>query len=314
MMMVDMMIGLAVLGGVIYFLLPLKMREDEKLSDAVTAQQLQTVRRAAETYMRANWADVLTLAAGGPVAITPAQMRTSSNLIRIPDRNPWLQDYRLLVRQLAPDALDVLLVTSGGRAIPDHRLIPMSRALGADGGFIATSTPTIAQGQAGGWVAQLADFAGTGVVPAPGHLAASFLFTGTDTGTDFLYRVAVPGRPELNEMETTLNMNDNLVDNAHDVVLLPRGKRASQAVYDEFMVSADEIVPKPPCLTGQTPGIYLATLNSAASASGDLFSAIQGWADDNGGSWTVRMRARTFTGYMTPPPGLGVMMANTKCD
>ena len=113
----------------------------------------------------------------------------------------------------------MIVLTEGGRGHdgdhPDFASIQVPHAaslLGAQGGFIPTgalpSQPnTKLQGVGGGWEWA---FAGTNVPnPGAGHLGAMVYYADGVQDHDYLYRVAVPGKPELNQMATVLNMAGN---------------------------------------------------------------------------------------------------------
>ncbi|WP_139113626.1 shufflon system plasmid conjugative transfer pilus tip adhesin PilV, partial [Acidithiobacillus thiooxidans] len=51
----------------------------------------------------------------------------------------------------------------------------------------------------------------------PGHFAALLAYSNGQLQSDYLYRVAVPGQPQLNTMQTNLNMGTNSVNNADEV-------------------------------------------------------------------------------------------------
>ncbi|MDR3574864.1 MAG: hypothetical protein P4L50_13455, partial [Anaerolineaceae bacterium] len=55
--------------------------------------------------------------------------------------------------------------------------------------------------------------------PGAGHLAALIAFNNGNLQNDYLYRVAVPGNPALNTMQTDLNMGNNKITGAQSVAL-----------------------------------------------------------------------------------------------
>ncbi|MEN1396454.1 shufflon system plasmid conjugative transfer pilus tip adhesin PilV, partial [Pseudomonas aeruginosa] len=72
------------------------------------------------------------------------------------------------------------------------------------GGYISKANTGIAQGAA--WQVALSNF---GSDPGAGHLATALFFQDGAIANEYLYRNSVPGHPELNRMNTALNMGGN---------------------------------------------------------------------------------------------------------
>ncbi|MDR3562654.1 MAG: hypothetical protein P4N59_14630, partial [Negativicutes bacterium] len=99
--------------------------------------------------------------------------------------------------------------------------------------------------------------------PGAGHLAALIAFNNGNLQNDYLYRVAVPGNPALNTMQTALNMGNNKITDAQSVAL---GTASGSAI------------------TGNTcsPNGEIASNNNG---TGDLLSCVSGtWQDISAGS------------------------------
>ena len=110
--------------------------------------------------------------------------------------------------------IDALVTTEGGRAIPEKQLGYVAANAGDGAGYISTTTPTLAKGAFGAWQTTLANYTDASAgknctgTPATGGRLATMIFqeaTGT-LQSDFLYRDAVPGRPDLNTMNTPIIM------------------------------------------------------------------------------------------------------------
>lgn len=176
--------------------------------------------------------------------------------------NPWGQTYRtfaFLETSGGDNALKVLTVGQGGqpggaafRDLNDteKRLVNMvipqvAASFGSTGGFMPSNDYPGAnnnrlQGAYGIWSM---DIQALPFQPAQGALANLQFFTSGTLDNDYLYRVAVPGRPELNQMNTTLDMNGNDVANIES-------------------------------LTDMTG--YIETSGNQLTSTGDVFSADQG--------------------------------------
>ena len=172
---------------------------------------------AANKYITANYADLVTSTSGGSVAaITLPQLKTGGFLSDgFSNTNVFNQTPCILVRQSSSGKLDALVATYGGQAIPDRNIPLVAMYAGQGGGYISTAVPTTARGAS--WSLDTTAYRGvacngTTVLNGSsandgGHLVSSLFYDGPgQLSTDFLYRNAVPGRPELNQMETPVHM------------------------------------------------------------------------------------------------------------
>ena len=197
--------------------------EDVKGQQAAV-HQAQVVS-AARKYIAANYDTLRTNTAGGAtVAITLAQLRTGRFLSNsFPNTNAYLQTPCVLVRQPNPDKLDALIATSGGQAIPEREIRMVAMYAGQGGGYISTAAPDRVRGPS--WEMITTNYRGVscgGGAPVltgndGGRLASNLFYDGPgQLATDFLYRSAVAGRPELNRMTTGLRMGGDALVNIGD--------------------------------------------------------------------------------------------------
>lgn len=133
-------------------------------------------------------------------------------------RNVYEQTPCLLIRQPDPGGrpgqFDALLATSGGAPIPERALALVAANAGAGGGYIGAAASGTAKGAS--WSTSTASFRSAACAGASalsggagdaGHLASNLFFDGPgQDGADFLYRNAVPGKPELNRMQVPVRM------------------------------------------------------------------------------------------------------------
>lgn len=208
-----------------HYLLGANQAEQEKAA----ATQMQVFANAVNQYVQSNYA---TVAAGSTAtngyAITPATLTAGQYLSGgFRPLNAWDQSYAAFAVQPTPNNLEVVSYTTGGRtyngpadaAFADQQLPAAAAMIGAAGGFVSTNhVPGYVlndlQGSYGGW--QLA-FPANITNPDPGHLAYFSYFQNGALSTDYLYRVSVPGEPQLNEMFTNLNMGNNNINLARNV-------------------------------------------------------------------------------------------------
>lgn len=125
--------------------------------------------------------------------------------------------------------IEVALTTEGGTAIDDAQLGYIVAHGGTGAGAIYSSDPNTARGAFGGWQAPVASYTTTdatrrcGPDPAtegrllsllPFDQAGLYALTGAG---EWLARNEIPGRPELNRMNTTLDMGNNRVAGLQEI-------------------------------------------------------------------------------------------------
>ena len=187
----------------------------QNVQTAAAASQLLVFDKAASQYVQDN-ASVLasTATSAVPVTVTPAMLVTAGYLPGgFSGTNPFGQTWQLQVLQPTSGHLQSLVTSQGGRAISNvTQLLQIAAQAGAQGGFVpyanqsgdATMSPANAYGAFGAWKISLANYAN----PGAGHIASLLAFTGAQANSSYLYRVAVPGQPQLNAMQTDLSMTD----------------------------------------------------------------------------------------------------------
>lgn len=139
------------------------------------------------------------------------------------DENPWGQGYVIHSREPRPNELQLIILTKDGQAHEARRpefsniIVPSTASL-ASAGFIPVNDATRLQGAYNAWSIELTDYniATTGA----GHLG-SFISPSQNASNDFLHRIPMPSNPELNEMQTTLDMTDHAIENVREVQFVP---------------------------------------------------------------------------------------------
>ena len=187
----------------------------EELQEQQAALQQAQVVAAAAKYIAANYSDLVTSTNGGVVtAVTVAQLQTAGFLAAgFAATNPYRQSACVLVSQGAAGKLDALVAGYGGTAIPDRSIATVAMMAGQGGGYISTALPGTARGAS--WELVTTAYRGVACAGATvldgtaahdgGHLVSSLFYDGPgQLSTDFVYRNAVPGRPQLNQMNAPL--------------------------------------------------------------------------------------------------------------
>lgn len=228
----------------------------------IAAQQQQIVADAAARYIKDHYRAVLAAATPTvPAQITVEMLRNTRYLPEgFNDTNTFGQRFLVLARSPVPDQLESILITTGGESIDEIGTREIAENLGGTGGFIPVNKTDTVQGIRGGWQIALNHF---GINPGVGHTASALFLQDGTLANDYLYRNAIPGKPELNRMNTALDMGNSDVTNAANI-------SASGTV-----TAADEINTNTARIAGETyTGNWFRTL-------GDT-----GWYNEKwGGGW-----------------------------
>lgn len=193
---------------------------DDFKTDASTADQFKQALPGAKNYVDANIATLQAQAATVvPWAALAPYMPTG-----LSSTNPFGQTYQLAVQRVgavAPFTFNAMLqtvVTAGGKPIPEGRLRRISQLLGGAGGYVSSIAPTTATGSYNGWSAALPYGGAPGANPGAGTLAGALFYqTAASMNNAYLWRSAVAGHPELNQMNTAIDMQTNNINNAGQV-------------------------------------------------------------------------------------------------
>lgn len=217
--MVAMMISLSAVTG---FMKWADMGTAAIVSSGVAGQGTIYLR-AVERYVQDNAASIGTVAtATTPFTITTAMLVSTNYLpAGFTGGNRWGQTWQAEVLQPAAGKLQAAVMTTGGQPITEAKqLVQIAAQMGAQGGFVPPAnmlgnsayTPSKAFGSFGGWSLPITGFTN----PGAGHLFSLLAFSSTQSSNGYLYRVAVPGQPQLNAMQTDLSMTDS-GGVAHDI-------------------------------------------------------------------------------------------------
>lgn len=317
----------------------------ERVKQRVVATHLSSVIDAVSEYAKEHSAELLassTATTATEVAFN--DLRTEGLLMTgFADRNAWGQTYRIFVLEPSSGVLQPVVLTYGGRshsaqqALFANATVPATASLsGASGGFIPTGTlpgqaTTELRGAYGGWVLPLS---GTNIpIPEPGHLGGMAFLHNGEIRQDYLYRLAIPGKPELNEMHTELDMTTNAIRNVGELQFtrhdsLPAGfcdgpedegrtlLRKDHGLYicrdqkiqtiadtgntdlarEETIVADGAIIAKPQCPegSGTVPKIFVLASSVAEGPVAQPLVTFQAWAEEFGTtSWRARLRVKT---------------------
>lgn len=294
---------------------------------SVIGDHLKRITTATENYAKANWNDLINDAAGGGASnIEYADLSDEGYL---PDNfnleNRYGQTYTIKAVSLKPDTLSVFVVGEGGQISSNgalsgadqnlvNNIIPKAaQYAGIMAGYIPNqelpnANPTTLEGPDGAWSFDLSSHPELDSFNVyQGSLASIIHMESGAINNDYLYRSDV-GIPELNRMETDLDMHgNNILDAgtvlARDVVIddvrvdgtVPA--TVSRGVYTMTRLAPNETIVQPDCRApGATATIFTAVDSSpvgGAPGAGINVSTTSG--NITGQVFSVRTRAITTT-------------------
>jgi hypothetical protein len=201
----------------------------ENVQNAVMASVQSVFNKGAAQYV-SDFASTIQASstATSPVTVTVAILQAAGAYLPpgFTGSNPYKQTWQLQVLQPLPGQLQAITMSTGGIAISDPKqLVAIAGQVGgAEGGFVpyagqfgSTMTTANAYGTYGAWgPVSLASYAN----PGSGHLVSllSFASATNASGNGYLYRVTVPGHPELNDMQTQTDLGMTGTDGtAHNI-------------------------------------------------------------------------------------------------
>lgn len=327
------------------------------------ADHLKQVNLAAGEYIKLHHSELLqkcTATKGETVTIKDLK---DDDLLPdgFAERNVWYQDYKIYIRQPKDKELQgIVLTDSNGKSYDNtfvNTVIPSTATfLGGAGGFVPSghlpnqSTNNVI-GSYGMWELELNKMG----IPSPGagHLAALATFGSSELGLDFLYRVAVPGEPELNAMQTNLDMTDHDINNLRSIKLVSHNydeflcddtENENRLFYDEdeglyicrngeavtvsdtgnsimmknaTIASDGDYIDKPLCPSGTNTSPYIFVSPSIVSSGEEAvhLAAVQSWATDvDDTKWQIHLRVlNKKEEWIYPAPDYNKMTVVTLC-
>lgn len=273
------------------------------IRDKASAEHLRLLSDAAQRMARDNYQAWST---GAARAITPGGADADSVAFRnyLPQNfgnNSYRQTWRVLTRPRAGGLVDVLVVTGGDGAANPVAMAPRSRSqvVGLAGIRAGQFDGGVVRGAFGAW--RLDDTTGF-ALNAGGFtnpVLASYVFLDNNTVfNDYLYRVAVPGRPELNRMSTNLDMANNDINNARNITNIQQATFGTAAGGGQAQIRTNNgafvIAPRPGgTIVNAAQDVYIGQPDAT------------GPSPNMAGTGTLRARAAVFSSpsdivFMTP--------------
>ncbi|CAH0298597.1 hypothetical protein SRABI13_04306 [Erwinia aphidicola] len=177
----------------------------------IAAGQAKQVQTAVNKYIGDN-ATAISAAASPtvPYNLTVPMLVNAGYLPNgFPSTNNYSSTYQTRIYEPANGKFHAMTFLTGGADLTISQASKIATKIGAAGGFIDNG---IAKGALGAWSENLSAFGGFN--PGNGHVVIAGFYQNGAISNDYLYRKAIPGKPELNTMSTALNMGGNNVTNA----------------------------------------------------------------------------------------------------
>lgn len=238
MSLVEVAASLTVAGVAMAGLMQISADTNNSLRDASAGNRLLEVQSAAQQYLKANSAALVTAVPVGGSLVIPVGRTSPGGIVpsgpsglpslqggeflpsTFVDLNSYRQQHAMIVRQPTAGKIEVLITTTGGLAVPDADLGRIASKVGAGGGMVLQRPPAFAigtiQGTGGGWSDTAASWTSGGVGPTPGHAVATLYFNARTTTSDYLNRYNT-GAPEANRMHTSIDLNGFNISGANTV-------------------------------------------------------------------------------------------------
>ncbi|WP_407221248.1 shufflon system plasmid conjugative transfer pilus tip adhesin PilV [Enterobacter sp. CPE_E1214] len=177
----------------------------------VAASQAKRVQQAVNLYIKDNQSTIAAAATattpfifGVPELINGGYLPTGFS-----SQNNFSATYQTRVFEPTTNKLNSMTFLNGGVSLSKSLARKIAIGIGSDGGIIDNG---IAQGALGSWTMNLSAFGGYN--PGDGSVVIAGFYEDGNNVSDYLYRKAVPGHPELNTMSTALNMGAKDITNA----------------------------------------------------------------------------------------------------
>lgn len=213
----------------------------------ITADKIQQINIATNKYLRTNAGMLVNLTGPSGNIISIPVAKTSQNgavpqyatnggspVTQLPslqaggyipssyiDSNSYGQSTVVLVRQPTAGNLEAMITTVGGRDIPDRELGQIMRRMGSHGGAILNhnvlgNIQTI-QGTGGAWQTLASDWNSGSTGPTAGHIMSTVSLYGGTALSNYIYRNAIPGMPQANRMQTSVDVNNYDLNHINNV-------------------------------------------------------------------------------------------------
>ncbi|MBK4366994.1 shufflon system plasmid conjugative transfer pilus tip adhesin PilV, partial [Enterobacter hormaechei] len=194
-----------------FFVIPISKTVIDEYRNSVAAGQALTVQNAVNKYILDNAATISATATPTvPYNLTVSMLVSAGYLPSgYSSTNNFSATYATKIFEPTANKFHTMTFLTGGVQLSLSQARKIATRIGATGGYIESG---VAKGALGAWSTSLSAFGGFN--PGDGHIVIAGFYQNGAVSNDYLYRKAVPGHPELNTMNTALNMGGNDLTNA----------------------------------------------------------------------------------------------------
>lgn len=200
--------------GLIY----MQHQSRSELRASVAAGELNAISKAANDYIQSNYTTLSTKTGNSVISIQ--DLKDSGFLSNdVQDSNPYDAVWQVQIQQPQPGFLQGIITASGGTMMNQRELGLVSAQSHGVGGEVPPPHTNLANiddggavayGPYGAWKIDLTGYNN----PGPGHLVGLLsYYNGEQINNDYLYRDSIPNHPELNTMQTNVDMGGNNINN-----------------------------------------------------------------------------------------------------
>ena len=223
MTLLEVIVALSIIALSSIGLAQLADRYATDVKNTVVADQLKRTAEAARSYIKDNYTTIVSgSTATQPFLITNAMLVAGGYLpTGTPATNGFSQNTCTLVLQPSANKLQGLVVTEGGTTVDDVTMGALVNLVGSSSGSVLSTNAANITGAMGGWSMPVAtydnrtnnqnrrcDGTTSGAVRVQvGHNAVALWFENSFAQASTLYRDAVPGQPQLNQVNTPIIFN-----------------------------------------------------------------------------------------------------------
>lgn len=199
------------------------------IRDKAFAEQLALLQKAATAFSKDNY---ISLKENSPQVF---DMTVLNSYISSPiTQSPYGHQYQIVTKPImnsgVKDGFDAIVIAGNPTHEIDFKRIPGIAGLaGADVGYVKeTGGSQEIIGAFGGWKRNISDFGA--ITLSDPEFASIAHMTDLSVTSDYLYRNQIPGQPQLNRMNTNIDMNHNDINDIND---LSANKLSSNALNIE---------------------------------------------------------------------------------
>lgn len=245
--LLEILLGIAIMGILSVLVNDLITSSHTHTKSSVAAEQVKRFSAAMQQYVNTYHNQIVSLASSSkPVLIQSSMLSNTGFLPRdFNSKNSYGQHICGLIIKNDQDRLYGLTVTEGGQTINDTDLGLIASLIGGDGGAVYARDAFTIRGTGGAWTIPTAMFSGESsatcsgaagsVSLTPGHMVQALWFNEGNTNMGLLARDRIEGAPELNRMNTDLDMNRHSIDNVGNV-------NATGDVFGKNITSSERLI------------------------------------------------------------------------